>query len=217
MLKIIIKKLAKYTVLIAIILSALVLGNLYTYTRLTDEEPIAQLTFIPIDKQEFDVNIRLGNFCNTKTYRLYGDEWRLDARFLKWKSWATLFGADAMYRIERLSGRYSKIEDEKTKHHSAHQINTDSTLELGAFAEKYGESLPIVDTLYGSSAFEKMDPNLKFTVFRAQSGILVREITRDSSDSSEHCLNNKSIVKNTIIKVDQSLASIIELFRTQVI
>lgn len=210
MLNLIFRKLIKYTIIITIIISTLVLGNLYTYMRFTDERPIAELTFTPVNNQEFDVHMRLGNFCGVKTYRLYGDDWRIDARFLKWKSWATLFGADSLYRIERLSGRYAKIEDENTKPRSAYNINTNSTIELGELAEKYSKLFPMVDTLYGSSTYEKMDRNLVFTVYRAQSGILVREQQKAPETVYLNCLPNKSIIKNSIIKVDQSLASAIE-------
>ena len=213
MLKLIIRKLIKYSLVVVIIVAILVLGNVYTYTRLTDEEPIAQLVFTPVNAQEFDASLRLGNFCETKNYRIHGDEWRIDARFLKWKSWATLFGANAMYRIERLSGRYAKIEDENSKIHSAHEINSDSTLELGELAEQYSKALPMIDTLYGSSAYEKMEAEKLYTVYRTQSGILVREHQENSDAPHQNCVKEESIVKNTIIKVDQSLASVLNSLR----
>ena len=217
MLKLIIRKLIKYSLIVAIIFAILVLGNVYTYTRLTDEEPIAQLVFTPINEQEFDASLRHGNFCESKNYRIHGDEWRIDARFLKWKSWATLFGANAMYRIERLSGRYAKIEDENSKIHSAHEINTDSTLELGELAEQYSKALPMIDTLYGSSAYEKMEPEKLYTVYRAQSGILVREHQQKSDAPNQNCEKEESIVKNTITRVDQSLAAILKIISNKLI
>lgn len=213
MLKLIIRKLIKYSLIVVIIAAILVLGNVYTYTRLTDEDPIAQLVFTPINAQEFNASLRLGNFCEAKNYRIHGDEWRIDARFLKWKSWATLFGADAMYRIERLSGRYAKIEDENSKIHSAHEINTDSTIELGELAEKYSSSFPMIDTLYGSSVYKKMESKKLYTVYRTQSGILVREHEQISDTPNQNCVKEESIVKSTIIKVDQSLASVLNSLR----
>jgi len=187
----------------------LVLGNVYTYTRLTDEEPIAQLIFTPVNAQEFDASLHLGNFCESKSYKIYGDEWRIDARFLKWKSWAILFGADAMYRIERLSGRYTSIEEENFKIHSAHEINRDSTLELGEIAEKYSESFPMIDTLYGSSAYEKMKLNTLFTVYRTHTGIFVREQSYATDIPQFTCVNKKSYWKDSILFFDQHIASLI--------
>ena len=205
-------KALKLLVITLFITLFLALGNLYTYKRFIVEKPIAQLTFTAVNPQEYDATLRLGNFCEDSTYRLYGDEWRIDSQFLKWKSWATLFGLDAMYRIDRLSGRYADINDENTKHHSAHELNSSSTVDLSKLAERYNHKFPPVDTVYGSSAYEKMQPDTLYTVFVNQSGILVREQNNIESPSQNNCVEGKSQWKNTIIKLDQKLAAFTQSF-----
>jgi len=202
-------KVLKLLIIISLVLAFLVLGNLYTYKRLTAEKPIAQLTFAPVSNQEFDATLRLGNFCEESIYRIYGDEWRIDSQFLKWKSWATLFGLNAMYRIERLSGRYSHIEDENTKNHSAHELKTMSTLDLAKVADRYKNKFPPVDTVYGSSAYENMKPNTLYTVFVTQSGILIREQELLTFTHQNDCTVGKSQWKDTIVGLDQKLVSFI--------
>ncbi|MDH3608041.1 MAG: hypothetical protein OEQ24_02205 [Gammaproteobacteria bacterium] len=203
-------KFLKLLLLVLLILTFLVLGNLYTYKRLTAEKPIAQLAFTPVNNQEFDVTLRLGNFCEEKTYRVYGDEWRIDAKFLKWKSWATLFGLNAMYRIDRLSGRYVSVNDANTKQHSAHELKTSSTLDLAKIAKRYKNRFPPVDTIYGSSAYEKMQPDILFTVYVSQSGILIRKQDLSSTTKNNHeCIADKSQWKNAVVKLDQKLAALI--------
>ncbi len=209
MLKLIFRVILKIVLISFVFFLFLLLGNLYTYKRLTSEEPIAQLAFTPINSQEFDASLRLGNFCEKNTYKLYGDEWRIDAQFLKWKSWAALFGVNPLYRIERLSGRYSEIQDENSKHHSAHEIKPISTLDLSRLAETYDNKFPFVDTVYGSSAYEKMKAETIFTVFRTQSGILVREQAVPTAPQQNNCVKGKSVWKDTILKMDQSLAAIV--------
>lgn len=208
MFKLIFRNILKVIFISFIFLLFLILGNLYTYKRLTDEEPIAQLAFTPINSQEFDASLRLGNFCEEETYKIYGDEWRIDAQFLKWKSWAALFGVNPLYRIERLSGRYSEIQDENSKHHSAHEIKPITTLNLSKLAENYDHKFPFLDTVYGSSAYEKMKAETIFTVFRTQSGILIREQAKSTAMRNNNCVKGKSVWKDTILKMDQSLASI---------
>ena len=202
-------KFLKLLLLVLLILTFLVLGNLYTYKRLTAEKPIAQLAFTPVNNQEFDVTLRLGNFCEEKTYRVYGDEWRIDAKFLKWKSWATLFGLNAMYRIDRLSGRYVSVNDANTKQHSAHELKTNSTLDLTKIAKRYKNRFPPVDTIYGSSAYEKMQPDVSFTVYVTQSGIIIRKQDLSSTTQGNECIAEKSQWKNTVVKLDQKLAALI--------
>ncbi len=202
-------KVLKLILLVILILSFLVLGNLYTYKRLTAERPIAQLTFTPVSNQVFDATLRLGNFCEEDIYRIYGDEWRIDSQFLKWKSWATLFGLNAMYRIDRLSGRYASIDDENTKNHSAHELKTSSTLDLSKLAERYNNKFPPVDTVYGSSAYEKMQANTLYTVFVSQSGLLIREQSTADISEQNNCVTGNSKWKDSIVMLDQKLAKII--------
>ena len=213
MFKFFIPKVLKLVLLILLILGFLVLGNLYTYKRLTAEKPIAQLTFTPINNQVFDATLRLGDFCEENIYRIYGDEWRIDSQFLKWKSWATLFGLNSMYRIDRLSGRYASIEDENTKNHSAHELRTSSTLDLSKLAERYNNKFPPVDTVYGSSAYKKMQENILYTVFVTQSGILIRNQNTATIPEQNNCVAGKSKWKDIIVELDQKLAKVIYSFK----
>ena len=206
MFKLITKKLLKLSVLVLLVLAFLTLGNLYTYKRLALEKPIARLAFTPVETQVFDVSLKLGDFCEENNYRIYGDEWRIDSQFLKWKSWATLFGLDAMYRIDRLSGRYTDINDENSKLHVAHDLKTNSTLDLVKIAKRYDNKFPPVDTIYGSSAYQKMKPNTLYTVFMAQSGIFIREEPLESSTVQSDCVSGNSKWKDTIVKLDQKFA-----------
>jgi hypothetical protein len=163
----------------ALALGALVFGllawNLFTFHRLTNEAPIAALRFIAIEPQIWQVELRSGDFCETRKYRLFGDEWRLDARFLKWKPWANLLGMDAMYRLERISGRYRAVSDENARKHFAYDIGRRPAIDLARYAEyDMGGWVP-VDTVFGSSVYETIDPDYRYVVYRAQSGLLVRK------------------------------------------
>jgi len=210
MIKLILRKFLSLSLLAIIIISFFSLANIYTYTRLNSEKPIAQLRFTPIQPQEFDASIQLEDECEEKIYRLYGDQWRIDAEFLKWKSWATLFGVDAMYRIDRLSSRYENIEEENTKQHIAHDLKRNSTLNLNKLAERYNNKFPPIDTVYGSSAYEEMKANIVFTVFRTQSGILIREETAADSKNIVACKTKNAWWKNTILNADEKLAVFIK-------
>jgi len=166
---------ASLTVLTLVGLSAaLLFSNIYTFNRLTDEAPIAKLRFTPLAPQKYAVELRSGDFCNPQTYELYGDEWRIDARFLKWKPLANLMGLDAMYRLERLTGRYQSVIDENTNRHQAWRIARRPKIDLFQYAGRDWKYWTPVDTFFGSSVYEAIDPALEYTVFRSQSGLLVR-------------------------------------------
>ncbi len=151
---------------------ALVFSNLHTYNRLTDEEPVAKLRFSQVDAHQYQVELRTGDFCEVQQFILYGDQWRLDARFLKWKSWANLFGLDAMYQLERITGRYRDIVNENARKHQVYAVAHASGLVLAEYANKTW--MP-VDTLFGSSVYETIEVDYEYRVYRSQSGLLARK------------------------------------------
>jgi len=153
----------------------LVAANIYTFYRLTDEAPIAELTFVKTGPGQYRATIAYGDFCTPRHYTLYGNQWRLDARFLKWQSWANLFGLDAMYRIERLGGRYRDVSDENTRQRIAYKLYQPPRIDLASIMEGYDGILSPVDSLYGSSVYEDMDTAYRYRVYRSQSGLLVRK------------------------------------------
>ncbi len=125
--------------------------------------------------QHYAVELRTGDFCTTQHFELKGDEWRLDARFLKWKPLANLIGFDAMYRLDRLAGRYSDINVANSAPHIAHQVAKKPMVDLtDHFREDWSYWSP-VDTSFGSSVYENIDPAYEYTVYRTQSALLVRK------------------------------------------
>ncbi len=162
--------------LLLAVLALLFASNLYTYYRLTDESPIAELYFRQIAPQQYLATIAYGDFCHDEQYTLYGDQWRLDAQFLKWRPWANLLGLDALYRIERLGGRYLALGQENAGLHRAHSLYPAQRVDLPAALARYDGVLSPVDTLYGSSVYDSMDENVLYRVYRGQSGLLVRRV-----------------------------------------
>ena len=63
-------------------------------------------------------------------FMLAGDEWQLDARVLKWKGWANLLGLDAQYRLERVSGRYRDIEQERNDERTVYALSENPGVDL---------------------------------------------------------------------------------------
>ena len=170
-------------VFVAAVVLLLVGSNLYTFHRLTDESPIAELQFRKTGAQQYEASIAYGDFCHSEKYLLYGNQWRLDAQFLKWRPWANLIGFDSMYRIERLGGRYFDVQDENTRQHLSYKLYREGSIDLPAIFQGYSSRLSPVDTLYGSSVFDAMQEGFLYRVYRAQSGLLVRKSALVDIDS----------------------------------
>jgi hypothetical protein len=86
--------------------------NLYTYQILVQEQPVAEVRFEALAPQYFRVYL-LPEAGSPQVLELRGDQWQIDARVLKWQGLANLLGMKTAYRLERLSGRYSDIQQER--------------------------------------------------------------------------------------------------------
>tara|TARA_R110002049_G_scaffold300752_1_gene491871 strand:- start:31045 stop:31620 length:576 start_codon:yes stop_codon:yes gene_type:complete len=165
----------RVSLLLVVVLSVALAGSvaltILTYTRLTDEKPIASLYFEPVADEEFIAHLSSPHTDVDGTYKLYGDQWRIDAAFMKLQPWANILGMDARYKLVRFEGRYSDIERENTQPHIAYELGFDGGFDFGYLLVK----LPfLMDAQYGSSTFTDISEDAVYTVYRTQFGLLVR-------------------------------------------
>jgi hypothetical protein len=146
--------------------------NLYTYDRLTHESKVAEISFQEIGPQHFATILKLKN--KAEILDLRGDEWQIDARVLKWRGMAVLFGFDTLCRLDRLSGRYREIHQERTAPRTVYSLSEGKGLDLWLMAKKYKRWIPWVDALYGSASYMPMVDGASYTVFVSLTGLLAR-------------------------------------------
>ena len=148
-------------------------ANLYTYHRLTEEIVVADIKITQKTPNSFEMRLlEVGK--KPINFLIKGDEWQLDARFLRWKSWATVLGKDPMFRLERLSGRYGDIEQARVAQRSIYAINSQSGLDVWQYGRKYSEWLPFLDAYYGSSVYMPLADEAQYQVTATDSGLMVR-------------------------------------------
>lgn len=153
-------------------LTAAISINLYTYDRLTHESKIAEISFREIGPQHFGAIVLFKN--STKILDLRGDEWEIDARVLKWHGLAVLIGFDTLYRLDRLSGRYRDIGQERTELRTVHNLSGEQGLDLWMTARRYARWIPCVDAVYGSATYMPMVDGASYTVSVSSTGLLAR-------------------------------------------
>ena len=152
--------------------------NLYTYQRWTDETPVAELAFTELGPERFEVSLdAIGR--EPRTLVLEGDEWQLDVRMVKWTDWLTFLGQDPLYRLDRISGRYSDIESARKKQVSMYGLTEAAGLDLWAFARRSGDWLPGIDAAYGSSVFTPMRDGARYRVTLSRTGLVARPLNNE--------------------------------------
>ena len=153
------------SLMLNIILTALLA---LTYSSLTEEQIVATLKFQKLQNQQqvYTAHIYDNKGSKIGDYKIYGDQWRIDASFIKMKYWANIFGVDSQYTLNRLEGRYNKIEDENNLKHQAYQLESHDLSDAFSF---------FIDTTYGSSTYSDIKPNTEYTVLKSQTGLIIRE------------------------------------------
>jgi hypothetical protein len=149
-------------------------ASVYTFHVLTNETLIAELSFEQTGEQRYLAHLRTGDLCEERTFPLYGDQWRLDAEFLKWKYWALLLGLDSQYRLERIEGRYRAVGDQNAKPTQSHALVAETALDISAVARVLGPVNFLTDATYGSSTYHDIDPGRTYLVYKSPTGIFTR-------------------------------------------
>jgi len=152
----------------------LVSSNIHTYERLVYEQPIANISFHKISPKHFSVELKELGSGESWFYELQGDEWQLDAQILTWKGYANLLGLDSYFRLHRLSGRYTDIDEERTAPHTVHGLATEERIDLWSYANEYRNWLNMVDATYGSAVFLPMNDAARYSVSISRNGLVAR-------------------------------------------
>ena len=147
--------------------------NLYTYQVFTHEEPVAEVRFEALGPQYFRMYL-LPEQHGATVLELRGDEWQVDARVLKWHGLATVLGMKTAYRLERVSGRYRDVTQERQALRTVHSLEHDRGLDLWALAQRYNQRIPWVDAIYGSATYMPMADKARYRISMSTSGLVVR-------------------------------------------
>jgi hypothetical protein len=150
--------------------------NLYSYQRLTFEQDILKLTFKQLGEQQFQATISYQDKDKSDSFLINGDEWQIDARVIKWRGWAQILRLDAQYRLERISGRYSDIEDEQLKSRTVYALGPKDEIDYWKLINEYKKWLPWVDAYYGSATYLPMTDSASYLVSLTQSGLIARPL-----------------------------------------
>jgi hypothetical protein len=152
----------------------LVSSNIYTYERLVYEQPIANISFHEISPRHFSVELKELGSGESWFYELRGDEWQLDAQILTWHGYANLLGLDSHYRLHRLSGRYTDINQERSEKRTVHGLAAEQRIDLWSYINEYKNWLSMVDATYGSAVFLPMNDEARYSISISRNGLVAR-------------------------------------------
>jgi len=162
--------------------AALIGLNLLTYQRLRAEQPAGELQLARTGDKQFSGVLSYPNGEKT-SFALSGDEWQVDARLLKWTAFANLLGFDAAYRLERISGRYTHVEDERSQPRTVYELASPGRIDPWELAHRYHHFVPWVDAMYGSATYLPMSDGALYSITVSQSGLLARPLNQAAREA----------------------------------
>jgi hypothetical protein len=163
--------------------SAVLVGtSLRTYQRLAYEQPAGELQLTKAGERQFDGVLTYPD-GERASFLLRGDEWQVDARVLKWHAFANLLGFDAAYRLERISGRYTRVEDERSQPRTVYDLHAPTRIDPWELVHRYRSWVPWLDALYGSATFLPMADGALYEIKVSQSGLVARPLNQAARDA----------------------------------
>ena len=168
--------------LLLVIAITLTLGSLDItgYRQYLKETSVATLHFEQVSAQTYSVMLIDKN--NQRYYfQLNGDQWQMDARIIRWHPNLARVGFKPVYRMERLSGRYSDITQELDSKRTVYSIDISNYgLDTWYWFRQMKWLHQWVDASYGSATYV---PMIDGAIYEARIGY---------SGLSAHPLNDKS-------------------------
>ena len=155
-------------------LGATIAAGIRGYRALTYEEVAATVKTEPVGPQRFRATIVLPD-QRLAMFDLAGDAFYVDAHILKWHPWANFIGLHTAYELDRVTGRYNSMTDERTKPHTVYSVARTRPVDLFFLARRF-KLLPLVDAEYGSAAFVAGTRPAEYEVRVSTTGLLMRPV-----------------------------------------
>jgi hypothetical protein len=145
------------------------------YRALSREEVAAVVRTEPIGNNRFRAHFVFAN-GEEATFELSGEELYVDAHIVKWKPIANLLGLHTSYELDRVAGRYTRVEDEQTKARTVFAVAKNRPVDLLQIRKLYWIFDPIRDVEYGSATFNSARRPVTYEIRVSTTGLLLREV-----------------------------------------
>jgi len=145
------------------------------YHALTREEVAAAVKTEPISPGRFQARFHFPD-GREAVFSLNGDELYVDAHILKWKPIANYFGLHTSYELDRVAGRYARLEDEQTKARTVFSLSQKKPLDMFTLRRRFPLLEPLLDAEYGSATFIAASKPAEFEVRVSTTGLLIRKM-----------------------------------------
>lgn len=144
------------------------------YLALTHEALAARIAVQPTGAQRFAATLHLPD-GRALQYDIAGDEIYVDAHVLKWKPIANVIGLHTAYELDRLTGRYRDVEQERNAPRTVYSLAPVRAIDLFSLRQRHAFLGAMLDADYGSASFVPVNRPAEFELRVSTTGLLLRE------------------------------------------
>ena len=169
------------TALVISVFGSVFAFDLFTYSNSKEGAVIATLKFNRLADQDYEVEFTTPK-GSAEFYKLRGDLWQLDVRLIQT---LVMFGGDLpSYKVERLSGRYLSLEEEKSHERSVYGFVNSPIIDTWPWLQQQ-DWFSIVKASQGSAAYMPMEDGAIYQVVLTQRGLKALAVNNQAKVSSE--------------------------------
>ncbi|MDX1800072.1 MAG: multidrug transporter [Marinobacter sp.] len=150
--------------------AVLVAVSLTQYQSLADMQSIASVGVSRVGPQSWRVRLETPGEPAV-TASISGDQWQLDARIIRFSGPLRWLGVAPGYQLERLSGRYIALEQERNSPRTVVALTSGQGWpDIWQLDQQF--NLPFVEGVYGNATFMPMADGAVFDVRLSGSGLV---------------------------------------------
>ena len=155
------------------------------YQALTREVVAATIVTRPSGPDRFVATFTFPD-GRREQYEITGNALYVDAHIVKWHPRANILGLHTAYQLDRVSGRYDRLEDEQTKPRRIFALSPSPPVDMVqvvrsfAFLRRFRR---VVDAQYGSASFIAAREPTQLELRVSTSGLLFRRTRQAAQDA----------------------------------
>lgn len=163
------KGMAVFGVILAGLYVLVIAVNLTSYHSLVGMQTVATISTQRQANQTWQVTLNsVGGVSTVRT--LQGDQWQIDVRIIRFSGPLRWLDIASGYRLDRLSGRYTSLEQERSSPRTAITLSEAIWPDLWQWDREV--NLPFVEAVDGNATFMPMRDGAVFDVKLSSSGLV---------------------------------------------
>lgn len=162
----------------------LVVKDFLSYKNLLDETALVTLSIEKKGEQTYTVEVDFLVEAIHEVYEIKGDLWQMDAKIIRWLGVFRAMGIKPGYKLDRLSGRYYSLEEERREDRTVYQLQEEEFgIDVWSWLQTNQDIVPWVDAVYGSATYLPLEDGAIYKVNLSSTGLVAVPVNKIAKEA----------------------------------